>query len=47
MLRDRRGVTAMESAVLALGIVIAASVAAESVGFALDAIFSGLLPHLG
>jgi hypothetical protein len=37
----------MEYAVIALGTVIAVSLAADRVGVALDAIFSGLLPYLG
>jgi len=46
-LRDRRGVTAMEYAAVAMGIIMAVAIAADAVGFTLAAIFESLLPYIG
>lgn len=46
-LRYRRGVTAMEYAVIAIGMIMAVAIAANAVEVTLAAIFESLLPHLG
>ncbi len=45
--RDRRGVTAMEYAVLAVALVVAAVGVSQSVALSLGALFSSLLSVLG